>query len=80
MDKIKGFARRHRLIAFLVLAYAITWVVWIPAHSLKYAALISAWGAFGPALAGIFITSSLPERDDFSAGRIEGKLHPCLSH
>jgi hypothetical protein len=67
MDKIKGFARRHQLIAVLVLAYAITWVVWIPAHSLKYAALISAWGAFGPALAGIFITRRVLK-------------NPCLNH
>ena len=56
MNKLKEFVRDHQLIAFLVLAYAITWAVWIPAHSLKYGGLVSAWGAFGPALAGIIIT------------------------
>jgi membrane protease YdiL (CAAX protease family) len=56
MDRMKGFVRSHQLIAFFVLAYTITWAVWIPAHSMKYVGLISAWGAFGPALAGILIT------------------------
>jgi membrane protease YdiL (CAAX protease family) len=56
MDKIREIVRRHQLIAFFILAYAITWAVWIPSYKLYYAGVISAWGAFGPALAGIFIT------------------------
>jgi membrane protease YdiL (CAAX protease family) len=65
MGRMKGFVRSHQLIAFFVLAYTITWAVWIPAHSLEYAGLISAWGAFGPALAGILITRLVnPKQSD----------------
>jgi membrane protease YdiL (CAAX protease family) len=65
MGKLKEFVRRHQLIAFSVLAYTITWAVWIPSRSLQYVGLISAWGAFGPALAGIIITRLVnPKQSD----------------
>ena len=56
MDRIREFVRRYQLISFFILAYTITWAVWIPSYTLRYAGVFSAWGAFGPALAGIFIT------------------------
>jgi len=62
MGRIKGFVRSHQLIAFFVLAYAISWAVWIPSLQLYDAGVFSAWGAFGPALAGIFITRFVSPR------------------
>lgn len=62
MDKAKELVRRYQLILFFVLAYAITWGVWIPVlrlyfqEEVSFVAVFSPWGAFGPALAGILIT------------------------
>ena len=64
MDKIRSFIAKHEILVFFLLAYAITWAIWIPSYLLNNAGVISAWGAFGPALAGIFITRFMsPQRN-----------------
>ena len=62
MKSVKEFVKRYQLILFFILAYIISWAVWIPSITLFYqedlafAGVFSPWGAFGLALAGIFIT------------------------
>ena len=48
--------RRFPLIAFFVLAYALTWWVY---PLLRFSPLIGLLGLFGPALAAIVVTASL---------------------
>lgn len=63
MDKIRSIIEKHEILVFFLLAFAITWAVWIPSLLTSYAGVISAWGAFGPALAAIIITRFVsPER------------------
>lgn len=67
MDKIREFVGRYQLITFFAIAYTVTWAIWIPSFLLPYVGVISPWGAFGPALAGILITRIVyPERSDKS--------------
>lgn len=73
MKKILDLVRKHQLISFFVLTYAITWGSWIPfgrlyfQENLVFAGAFMVWGVFGPALAGISITWVInPERNDKS--------------
>jgi membrane protease YdiL (CAAX protease family) len=67
--KISDLLRKHQLISFFALTYAITWGLWIPFGILYFqknliiAGAFMTWGAFGPALAGIIITRiTIPKR------------------
>jgi membrane protease YdiL (CAAX protease family) len=54
MDTITAFVKRHPLIAFFALAYAITWAL-VPLVSISFA--FPVLGLFGPALAAIAVTA-----------------------
>ncbi|HSK25659.1 MAG TPA: type II CAAX endopeptidase family protein [Jiangellales bacterium] len=49
-------ARRHPLAAFVVLAYAMSWAVWVPGLVLGGGMPVLALGAFGPAAAAALVT------------------------
>ena len=55
MDTITAFVKRRPLIAFFVLAYAITWAL-VPLVSISFA--FPVLGLFGPALAAIAVTAT----------------------
>jgi len=56
--------RRYSLLAFFVLAFGISWIVWVPAAAASWGrlplqlspALTGLFGAFGPSLAAIILT------------------------
>src|ERR671932_2896951 len=58
--------RRHSLLAFFLLAFGISWIVWVPAAVASWGllslrlplALTGLLGAFGPTLAAIILTSA----------------------
>jgi uncharacterized protein len=76
MAKTRALIKRHQLIAFFLLAYLISWGVWIPfagpaaRGTSTFAEILAMWGIFGPALAGIAITRFITSGDiDFSRKR-----------
>ncbi len=54
MNRVARTIRRHPLVAFFVLAYALTWWVY---PLLRFNPLIGLLGLFGPALAAIIVTA-----------------------
>ena len=58
--------RRHSLLAFFLLAFGISWIVWVPAAAASWGllslrlplALTGLLGAFGPSLGAIILTSA----------------------
>jgi membrane protease YdiL (CAAX protease family) len=62
MQKVRALVGRNQLISFFLLAYIITWGLWIPfvgpaaRGSSTFEEIMVMWGLFGPAFAGIIIT------------------------
>ncbi|HSK56033.1 MAG TPA: type II CAAX endopeptidase family protein [Jiangellales bacterium] len=53
---IGDWVRRHPLVAFVVLAYAISWTIWLPGLLGGGGLPVLAAGAFGPAVAAALVT------------------------
>jgi len=62
MNKLTELIKRHQVVAFFVLVFAISWGLWIPSLPLIYSgkmqflAPLLIYGAFAPGLVGIIIT------------------------
>ena len=58
-DDIRGWAQRHRVASFFMLAYALTWLAWLPTV-LGYGGdlnqVLSLIAQFGPAVAALVVT------------------------
>ena len=58
-DGIRSWVRRHRVASFFVLAYALTWLAWLPAvlgYGGNLNQVLSLIAQFGPALAALVVT------------------------
>ncbi len=56
---VRGWIKRHPVASFFVLAYAITWLVWLPdilGYRGDLGQVLSMIAQFGPALAALFLT------------------------
>jgi uncharacterized protein len=53
---LAGWAARRPLLAFVVLAYAISWTLWLPGLLGFGGFAVQAAGAFGPAVAAVLVT------------------------
>lgn len=69
------FIARHQVIVFFVLAILISWTIWLLSPALSAGddnaiLLITLIGAYGPALAAIFVSGTAnPERSEIKSGR-----------
>lgn len=82
MTTIRSLLSRRPLIAFAVLAYGISWLLWWIADLGHAPALFLDWlGGFGPAIAAILLTALLEGRDALQAllKRVFAwRFHPLL--
>ncbi len=72
LEKILTAVRDKQLVAFTVLAYAITWIAWLLANLIDLGAsnAFSILGGAGPALAGLIVSAvRRPESSGVRAGR-----------
>jgi uncharacterized protein len=56
LSALRGWAARRPLLAFVVLAYAISWTLWLPGLLGFGGLAVQAAGAFGPAVAAALVT------------------------
>jgi membrane protease YdiL (CAAX protease family) len=63
VTRFRSFLRRHALLVFFVLAYSISWALWLPALSERFGAyrtgratLLLFLGGFGPFLSALLLT------------------------
>ena len=71
-EKMRSAVRSHPLVAFIVLAYAITWIAWLLANLIDLGAsnAFSILGGAGPALSGLIVSAvRRPESSGVPAGR-----------
>jgi hypothetical protein len=59
---VKAFLKQHRLVAFFVIAYALSWYPWIVA---LVRGRISGPNPLGPLVAGIIVTAIIYGRPGF---------------
>jgi membrane protease YdiL (CAAX protease family) len=63
MKEIRAFFQRHSLVAFFVLAYALSWLLWAPlaladtAPTTQVLTLLTIVGGFGPLLAAVIVSA-----------------------
>lgn len=72
INTLSDFIKRHQVLSFFILAYAISWITWVPFFPLFIdkeiflAGPLIMVGIFGPAIAGIIISAILDPRSDQS--------------
>ena len=70
MNTLSDFIKRHQVLSFFILAYAISWITWVPFlpllidKEILLAGPLVMVGIFGPAIAGIIISAILDPRSD----------------
>lgn len=80
--KILILIKQHPLIAFIVMAYAISWILWLVASNIDSLSNFLTWiGGFGPAIAAIILTPLLDGREglrDLLSKAFRWRFHPLL--
>ena len=67
INALSNFIKRHQVLSFFILTYAISWITWAPLLfdiELIIAGPFVMIGIFGPALAGIIISAIIDPRSD----------------
>lgn len=81
-QSLRGLLSRQPLVAFTVLAYGLSWLLWSAAGAMKTPSLFLEWlGGFGPAFAAILLTALLDGREALAAllRRVFAwRIHPLL--
>jgi uncharacterized protein len=55
LGRLRAWVQRHPLVTYFVLAYALSWLVWIPAGLIGGGQAMLVIGAFGPAAAALIV-------------------------